>query len=523
MQELSKMVVTGTDTSYEIPVVVHVMHTGGAIGTIYNPTDAAIIKMIDYLNKTWAATWPDYYDVAHGGTKFPFVFKLAKRGPDCTSSTGINRVNASVLSGYTTYGVCPFETEPGPTDAELKTLSLWPPQDYFNIWLVNDIENGGAGGYCPWPWFADGALIDGAVVLAEYTLPVSGSTYYQALPHEIGHGFGLYHTFQDGCHAPSACLSAGDELCDTEPHDFIDMSCYAGKINTCTGVTYAGVEYNFMNYTSCPEKFTPDQRLRTISTMRGYRWGLVNSMGGTAPDPAFVAPKTACVPAITVPSNTENAGPCNIAVGTMNTSSGGYNTDGASYLDRTCIQQAFTLDGGKTYTIDISTRNTAQTVAAWIDYNNDGIFQTTEKIFSHTGFSSDETHSGSFKIPSGVTYATNLRMRVKGDVGVISDACLNVNVGQTEDYTVYINKPASINEFAANSSFRLMPNPAAASVRIEGGEADNYTIRSLDGRVVMDLKQQRIADISALAPGLYMVWAEQDGICVAVEKLVVTH
>src|SRR5215204_772053 len=28
---------------YHIPVVVHVIHTGGAVGTAYNPTDATII------------------------------------------------------------------------------------------------------------------------------------------------------------------------------------------------------------------------------------------------------------------------------------------------------------------------------------------------------------------------------------------------------------------------------------------------------------------------------------------------
>ena len=42
---------------YEIPVVVHVMHTGGAVGTIYNPTDAQIMGVIDYLNQVYAGTW----------------------------------------------------------------------------------------------------------------------------------------------------------------------------------------------------------------------------------------------------------------------------------------------------------------------------------------------------------------------------------------------------------------------------------------------------------------------------------
>src|SRR4051812_8162782 len=46
---LSKMAVT---TVY-IPCVVHVIHTGAAIGTSYNPTDATIISAINYLNSVY--------------------------------------------------------------------------------------------------------------------------------------------------------------------------------------------------------------------------------------------------------------------------------------------------------------------------------------------------------------------------------------------------------------------------------------------------------------------------------------
>jgi len=35
-----------TTVVFSIPVVVHVMHTGGAVGTIYNPSDAVIQSAI---------------------------------------------------------------------------------------------------------------------------------------------------------------------------------------------------------------------------------------------------------------------------------------------------------------------------------------------------------------------------------------------------------------------------------------------------------------------------------------------
>jgi hypothetical protein len=43
---------------YTIPVVVHVLHTGGAVGSINNPGDDQIIATINYLNEVYSGTWP---------------------------------------------------------------------------------------------------------------------------------------------------------------------------------------------------------------------------------------------------------------------------------------------------------------------------------------------------------------------------------------------------------------------------------------------------------------------------------
>jgi hypothetical protein len=521
LQNLAKEIIIGSDTVYEIPVVVHVMHTGGAVGTANNPSDASIVALINYLNQTWAASWPDYDAVSKGGTKFPFVFKLAKRDADCNTTSGINRVNASSLPGYTTYGVCPFGVYPGPSDRALKSLSIWPTYDYFNIWLVTQIEKGGAGGYCPWPWFTGSDLLDGAVVLSAYATPTSG-VYDYALPHELGHGFGLYHTFQNGCHDPSDCLTMGDEVCDTEPHDYVDSRCTEGLTNPCTASTYAGVEHNFMNYTDCPRRFTPEQRTRTIFTMNEFRRGLVNSLGATAPVAGFAAPKTACLPAISFPASTQDVGPRSIMIGSMKTSSGGYNGDGnKAYLDRTCIQEAVALVGGVTYPIAVTTAGAVQSVSVWIDYNDDGVFQSTELIFSDRGTLSYEVHTGSFKVPATAVLNKNLRLRVKADNGTISGACDDVSEGQTEDYTAIISKAAQISEDDSKPVLTFSPNPAASHLHIEASGPVSSAIYGMDGRLIKDLAQTRDADISEIPAGIYLITAKQDQQVVSMEKLVI--
>src|SRR6218665_3346801 len=52
---------------YTIPVVVHVMHTGDVIGSLYNPTDAQINGAIAYLNQVFAGTYPGMTTPSAGG------------------------------------------------------------------------------------------------------------------------------------------------------------------------------------------------------------------------------------------------------------------------------------------------------------------------------------------------------------------------------------------------------------------------------------------------------------------------
>ena len=71
--------------------------------------------------------------------------------------------------------------------------------------------------------------------------------------HELGHWFGLYHTFERGCQAD------GDRIDDTPAMSEPTSGCPVGK-DTCP---FPGTDpiYNFMDYSddACYREFTPDQ------------------------------------------------------------------------------------------------------------------------------------------------------------------------------------------------------------------------------------------------------------------------
>ena len=426
---------------YEIPLVIHVIHTGGAVGSNYNPSAATLSGMVDYLNKTYAATWPAYKDTNSYGTRFPIQFTLAKRDPQCNATTGIDRM-AYTNATYVQYGVA-VNSSNGVTDAQIKSLVDWPNTEYYNIWVVNKIDgwdgySSGSGvvGYAMLP--PANAATDGTIMMAAFS--IAGES---TLPHEIGHAFSLYHTFQGGsttaCPPNTSCATQNDLICDTDPQKQT-FSCDTTQINTCTGTVYGHQLLNHMGYSSCTNHFTPGQRTRWLNGLTTYRLSLVSSLGSVAPDAGPTA--ASCIPTISQPTNTLNSGISKVVFNDMTgQTAGGYNSDGnLVYIDRTCFQRANVV-AGQTYPISVTTTSQAHKVRVYLDYNNDGIFAATELVYTHDGTTSNETHTGNIQIPTNATTCTPIRMRVVADRSSATtppSACGVLTYGQAEDYAVII-------------------------------------------------------------------------------------
>ena len=70
------------------PTLSNTCSNGGAIGSIYNPTDAQILGAINYLNAVYNGTYPGTQGVGDLGIQFV----MAQRDPNCNPTNGINRV-----------------------------------------------------------------------------------------------------------------------------------------------------------------------------------------------------------------------------------------------------------------------------------------------------------------------------------------------------------------------------------------------------------------------------------------------
>jgi len=196
-----------------IPVVVHVIHDGG----VSNISDAQIQSQINVLNEDFRKIAGTNGDGSGVDTEIEFC--LAKKDPLGKCTNGIVRIN-SPLSNHQTY-----------QRSLLKKLSYWDNTRYLNMYVVKNINNGsGILGYSSFPGGPPDE--DGIVVRHDYfgKIGTASTSLGRTTSHEIGHWFGLYHTFNGGC-GVDTCLD-GDYVCDTPPTANPNFGC--STINSCS-------------------------------------------------------------------------------------------------------------------------------------------------------------------------------------------------------------------------------------------------------------------------------------------------
>ncbi len=151
---------------------------------------------------------------------------------------------------------------------------------------------------------------------------------------------------------------------------------------------------------------------------------------------------------------------CNIGITNINV--GGLNFTSANategYRDRTCLTAFANVQLGTQINISLTVGTSFQEkVALWIDLNDNGQFETNERLFQAVGTG---VISGNFTINQTAITGKKLRLRVGSNFndGLPLDPCADVQQGQFEDYSVVIQPITN----APVVSFSV-PNPVSCT------------------------------------------------------------
>ena len=277
-------------TVYTIPVVFHIIHSGQAVGTGFNISQAQVNSQITILNQAFRKTNTDVSTyVTQPG--------LASLAADCEinfcpatidpsgvllSEPGIDRILAS-SKGWTNPGYADSYIE-----STIKPNSYWDPTKYCNIWILN-FNNTFELGYAQFPTLPsastptigdlngsglDGsASTDGVVFGYKYIGDLGTSTppydKGRTAVHEIGHWLGLWHIWGD----ESGCTGT-DYVADTPNQAAENYACPTANGTVITDACSAaspGVNYqNYMDYSDdkCMVMFTAGQKARMQACMQ---------------------------------------------------------------------------------------------------------------------------------------------------------------------------------------------------------------------------------------------------------------
>lgn len=270
-----------TAVTYTLPVIVHVIHNGEAVGVGTNIAQGQVQSQLDVLNEDYrntnadGALVPAVYQPRRGDMQVQFVAALRDPSGNTLTEPGIDRVNRNTKG----WNAPPYTQ--GYINSTIKTGTSWDPDRYINIWVMN--LGGGLLGYAQFPDNTAGvgglnplggsAATDGVVVLysaygSRAKFPAgsygSASNPYdrgRTLTHELGHWFGFRHIWGDA--------NCGDDYCaDTPTQQAENYGCVAFPKVTCNNVT-GDMSMNYMDYTNdaCMYMFTQAQKDRLQAVM----------------------------------------------------------------------------------------------------------------------------------------------------------------------------------------------------------------------------------------------------------------
>lgn len=297
-----------------IPVVVHIIHNGEAIGVGANISDAQIQSQIDVLNEDFRRFNFDILSVPAAfrgaSTDALIQFCLAQQTPEGTITNGITRRLKPTQSDYNQLSY-PAELQCLNNiviENIIKPSTIWNRDKYLNIWVSdmrrlppvvlgqpnNDPDNNqGCNfqaitlGYAQFPGLGGinpaipANLTDGVWIRTDVFGRIGNLNpnfnLGRTTTHEVGHWLSLRHIWGD----ESAC-AADDFVIDTPLQTEDSFGCNIFPKTDACSLSYPGVMFqNFMDYSNdnCLGLFTYGQTVRMDAAIFNQRASLLTSQG----------------------------------------------------------------------------------------------------------------------------------------------------------------------------------------------------------------------------------------------------
>lgn len=393
--------------TFTVPVVFHVLHLGEDVGTGTNVADAELISALDQVNRDFAREGADTANIDQL-FKPLYVnsnmhFQLAKKDPQGNCTNGIVR-HYDEKTNWSQEDLFNYQYS-------TMAAGSWNPSKYLNIYIVKNIIGSSIGIIVGYTYLPGTSPIDPADAIVYRNDFLTGGLNARSLSHEIGHWFGLAHTFGSTNDPGSEC--GNDDIADTPPTTGFFSTCpKAANYSVVPTVTNPVDSSDILKFSFGNPAGT--YRLLTCNTA-------LNSLTG-----AIIKPLYAMTATTVSPTADTLAFAANGTAGGYSDFSGIYGND---------------FNGGSTNTITVQSMAASidnNYVTIYFDKNRDGDFiDAGETIYtSPAGLFGSQTYTASYTLPTGM-YGI-YRMRVITSNAPITGPTMTPASGEIEDYNFNI-------------------------------------------------------------------------------------
>lgn len=164
---------------------------------------------------------------------------------------------------------------------------------------------------------------------------------------------------------------------------------------------------------------------------------------------------------------------------------------------------------GSTTTISMTAAGPTCGFAVWVDWNNDLVFSSTERMYATTSYATTIPAAASITIPAGTSLG-NYRMRVMCDYNTSepSNACGAISRGEYLDFKLQVTDVLSTSEVGAKAKeISIYPNPFNDVVHLsETKDLKTVKVFDLTGRAVKVIENPtKEINLGSLKSGLYLI------------------
>ncbi len=269
---------------YVIPVVVHIVHLGGA----ENISDEQVFSGIEQMNLDFnmenpdvGSTIPEFADIVGN---CDIEFRLATKDPSGDCHSGITRTYSE-----TTYDVGNSGPSNHPiVDAVEEEHGTWPQNKYMNIFVCADPNGNGGYTFRPTNWFPASRMYGSIFLRSDYMgiIGTSNTGRRHTLSHEAGHWLNLSHPWGNNNNPgnPASC-GIDDGVADT-PNTIGWDNCSDVYGETCSSLDNV---QNIMDYSYCSTMFSEGQAARVQTALLGatgqrYKLSTPTNLASTGTD-----------------------------------------------------------------------------------------------------------------------------------------------------------------------------------------------------------------------------------------------